>query len=254
MKPVVPKVRVGDVLHGTKNLRNYLRTCSLIRYFKSLELSPTRASEKQAKSLLYTPNKQDEFVVAVNSSGRFCVWSTNMDVIMIFKNSEKSSSPHPDAVRMDPSIFAQWFVRTSGRRPVVRQWPLQAHYLWGALQINAQINPETRLPVAGLGGTPTEDVPFCYTASLPIRKVDRATIQHAVMESIAYGSFRNLPRAKKNVPMPYPGAGTGPNLKSLPALRADLKNLLRNPRLVARAKKESGLDFSFLEHLQNDPQ
>lgn len=247
MKPVVPKIRVGDVLLGTKNLRSYLRTCSLIRYFQVLDRR--FGPKEEAGSLLYTPNKQDPFIVMANNHGNFSVWSPNKDVVLLFIN------PHKDYFDgneyMNPKIFAQWFVKSPGRSPDVRSWPLHAHYIWGSIHMNAWRNRHTPLKFNVRGAEP-EESPFTHAKFIGPNSVERQTISEAVRESIKHGVFRNLPDRQKRTPHLFGGSGYGPNLREAAQLRSKLETLMRNPRLVSKAKQEEGVDFSFLMNVQKN--
>jgi hypothetical protein len=249
MKPVVQKVRVGDVLLGTKNLRNYLRTCSMLRYFQMLDRR--HGYLKDPTSLIYTPNKQDQFIVAANNHGRFAVWSPNKNVILLFVNASGRDFLNGTEPRMNPNTFAQWFVRTQNKMPEVKKWPIYAHYLWASIHMNAWRNPGTPLAARLSTGDNTEDEPFNMAVGMGIGDVDRSTIRHAVKESITRGVFRNL--ARKDMPSPQlcGGHGFGPRLSELPALRNKIENLMRNPRLVSKAKNQGDLlDFSFLNNVK----
>jgi hypothetical protein len=249
MKPVIAKVRVGDVLLGTKNLRSYLRTCSLIRYFQVLD---RRYGPKiEAGSLLYTPNKKDHFTVMVNNHGKFAVWSENKNVVLMFINPNEEYGSSQEF--MNPEIFAQWFLRTPGRRPDVKSWPLHAHYIWGGLHMNAWRNPGYKLQ-CHIRTEDLEEVPFTQYSVIDTDSVDRSTIREAVRESVKYGVFRNLPDSKKRNPHLFGGGGIGPDLRQMPQLRKKLETLMRNPRLVSKAKKEQSVDFSFLMNVQKNVQ
>jgi hypothetical protein len=251
MKPVVQKVRVGDVLLGTKNLRSYLRTCSMLRYFRVLDRR--HGPKTDAKSLLYTPSKQDQFVVAANAHDRFAVWSANKNVILLFVNTGHYSARYSEVTTMDANIFAQWFVRTQGRSPAVKSWPLHAHYLWASIHMNAWRNPETKLRMTSGHAEHHEDGPFEFADGMGVGNIDRQTITHAVRESVTRGVFRNLPNSKKQVPQLFSGGGYGPRLQDLPGMRSKLENMMRNPRLVSKAKKQKELDFAFLMNVKENP-
>lgn len=248
MKPVVPKIRVGDVLLGTKNLRSYLRTCSLIRYFQVLDRR-SFGPKTEAGSLLYTPNKQDPFVVMVNNHNRFAVWSPNKDVVLLFINPQEGYGSIEEY--MNPEIFAQWFLRSSGKNPDVRSWPLHAHYIWASLHMNAWRNRHSPLKFHVRGAEP-EEAPFVNHLSISPGSVERQTISEAVREAVTHGVFRNLPDSKKRVPHLFGGSGFGPNLREVSQLRSKLETLMRNPRLVSKAKQEKGVDFSFLMNVQKN--
>ena len=229
MNAVVPKIRVGDVLLGTKNLRNYIRTCSQLRYLN--HLSRKRKGLHNIKTPLYTPNKQDKFIVAVNNNTRFAVWSSNQNVILFFGNSP--SSPEEFKPVMDREIFAQWFLKTPGRNPNVSDWPIQAHFLWASIHKNAVMNPNKRLifkhPPLNL-----EDKPFIISSSIRYKEDYRKVIQQGVREAIHFGNFK-----KK---FKYSNA-CGPKLDDLPKLREGLKYRMEDTRIATEAKN-AGIDLN----------
>ena len=250
MKPVVQKVRVGDVLLGTKNLRSYLRTCSMLRYFRVLD---RRYGPKgDPKSLLYTPSKQDQFIVAVNNHDRFAVWSTNKNVVLLFVNRAAGGLRGNESM-MDSSTFAQWFVRTQGRSPSVKSWPVYAHYLWASIHMNAWRNPETQLRMNSGHAEHTEDGPFEFADGMGADSVDRQTLAHAVRESVTRGVFRNFPNSKKQTPQLFSGGGYGPRLQDLPGMRSNLQSMMSNPRLISKAKQSKDVDFAFLMNVKENP-
>lgn len=252
MKPVISKIRVGDVLLGTKNLRSYLRTCSMLRYFRALDWK--YGPKKDPRSLLYTPSKQDQFIVSVNNHDKFAVWSPNKNVVLLFVN-RTTSGRHDRTIAMDASIFAQWFVRTQDRSPAVKTWPVHAHYLWASIHMNAWRNPETLLRMTSGHVEHAEDGPFEFADGLGVDDVERQTIAQAVRESIKRGVFRNFPNNKKQVPQLFSGGGFGPRLQDLPEMRSRLENMMRNPRLVSKAKQSKNVDFAwpFLLNVLKNP-
>lgn len=251
MRPVISKVRVGDVLLGTKNLRNYLRTCSLLRYFRALDRKV--GQKEDPKSLLYTPGKQDPFVVAINNHDKFAVWSPNKDVILMFIN-HPSSELYVARKSMDPDIFAQWFVRTTDKNPDVAAWPRHAYFLWAALHMNAWRNPERSLQVRFNNCRMEEeyDLPFAMAKSLGVDGVDNPTIAEAVRESVTRGVFRNLPNSRKTSPQIFGGSNCGPSLKDLPRLRRNLESYAKNSRLISKARTQKELDLSFLMNIKEN--
>jgi len=255
MKPVVQKIRVGDVLLGTKNLRNYLRTCSMLRYFRALDRK--HGPKGDPKSLLYTPNKQDQFIVSVDNHGRFAVWGPNKNVVLLFVNRSQAGIEHYSLskdITMDSNIFAQWFVRTQGRKPAVKAWPAHAHYLWASIHMNAWRNPKTQLRMHSCRTEHTEDGPFEFANGLGVDNCDRQTIALAVRESVMRGVFRNFPNNKERTPQLFSDEGFGPRLQDLPNLRLTLESMMGNPRLVSKAKQDKKIDFAFLMNVQKNPQ
>lgn len=250
MKPVVPKIRVGDVLLGTKNLRSYLRMCSLIRCLRGLEEGSGQTGE-EAKSLLYTPGKGDEFVVVANNYDRFCVWGINKDVLLVFVNN----TINPTGMctpRMNGRIFAQWFIHTNDRLPDMSSWPLYAHFTWATMQMNAWLNPECVLRVRYC---PAQDERMADSPFLGARKMmnlgtTQDTIANAVAVSLSRGIFRRepsrgiakpavTPSKRINTFAPttniYNGHAIGPEISDLGILRETLQDLVQKPRILAKA-------------------
>jgi hypothetical protein len=98
---------------------------------------------------LYIPRKEDQFITAVNTDGRFAVWSPNGSVVLLFVNPTipphevakhlKGPSPVPvggfltlpprkriGVPRMNATIFSKWFVRTPLRNLDAGTWPRYA--------------------------------------------------------------------------------------------------------------------------------
>ncbi len=155
MRPLIPKVQVGSILYGTKNLRNWLRKSSLLTCLEHMHQGYQAA---QAKKFIFTPQKDDEYIVAVNAWGRFAVWSPKSKVVLVFINRDSreqgrprkelppalavfdktidKATGNPDT-RMDPSIFPSWFINTNKRHIDLRGWPGYAYHLWASLHMNA---------------------------------------------------------------------------------------------------------------------
>ncbi len=176
MLPVVPKVRVGDVLYATRNLRNWLQTASL-------KSAANYAHEggvggRVAKSIIYTPKRTDKYVVCVNTGRVFAVFiheenpKDEMGGKILFfinplaapkyrpisagrpvgapsrgyrvsipgpssnKKKKKTSAPKEEG-RMSPALFSTWFVRSTEKMPDLRLWPTPFYAVWASLQMNA---------------------------------------------------------------------------------------------------------------------
>lgn len=243
MRPVIPKVRVGEVLHGTRNLRNWLRTSSMLEYFKKLSVRHMKPSF--AKEVIYTPSRGDEFIVCANARGSFCVWSPNRDVVLLFLNPlPKYQQSYGFQPAMDPSIFAKWFVRTNSRRPDLNSWPNYAYQLWAALHVGGidladghlrfQFQFETSLPFAihqHLGG------------------LDRATLKHLSYQAIREGIFRGEQIRNH----PSSGRAFGPSLEHIPDMRAKIQNLCADGRLLQKAKGQKGFEYeAFVANFMNN--
>lgn len=133
MRPLIGKVKVGDILKGTRNLRNYLRTVSLLQHLEAIRAGLGRNNVPK----LYTPSKEDNFVVGMNAWGGFGVWCAREDLVILWFNPisvilKKKQSE----LRMSPSLFAHWFIRTQDRNPDLKEWPIYAYNLRSYLHLN----------------------------------------------------------------------------------------------------------------------
>lgn len=242
MPPVIPKVRVGEVLLGTKNLRHYLRTASVLTYVRDLHMEVKPSS-------IYTPSRKDCFIVAANSRPCFAVWSLNQNVVLLFKNGEDAK-----AARMDPNIFAQWFVRSGLYHPDLSSWPGYACTLWSALQMNSGSTPRNlgappgyRLGISGMG----EGIrsPFVIHRATPDNKQNAFDSAKA---AIRCGMTR--PNAPRNA---FPkDSAHGPRLSDLKAMYEELSRLTKNPRIMQQLevlekekKVSKGGVLSYLKNL-----
>lgn len=242
MRPVIPKVRVGDILLGTKNLRNWLQTASLVNY-----LSTLASHRNPKKGSLHVPTKKDRYVVAVNAWDTFAVWGIERDVVILFCNPVEVSAleggiPYPsprgrrkgpaEAV-MSPGLFAQWFIRTRGKRPdLLNTWPDYAYYLWASLQMNAISSP--RNSINYLLPPPTES-PF--TAHLH-NEHGKGLIRERVEQAIRDG----LPRHKQRRRSPSGGRAHGPSLQDIPRWKEKIRGIAANPRVIKKLRENVTLE------------
>ncbi len=226
MRPIVPKIRVGDVLFGTKNLRNWLQTSSLLSYVQAL------AGRSSREGKLYIPTKKDRFVVAVNAWETFAVWGLDSDVIILFCNPGPRRHTYQDKQEpaMTPALFAQWFIRTRGRCPDLRSWPNHAYYLWGSLHMNAVSVPGKRLGYTIPSGL---DSVFNYHE---YNDHPKEVVRERVVDTIGYGLTRR--KAKRS---PFAGdRRVGPTLNDILAMRRQISDFTANPRVVKKLKEEIG--------------
>jgi len=131
VQPVVPKIRVGDVLLGTKNLRNWLQTKSLLAYTQKLQVGM-----HVDNSALYVPHKKNRFVVSVNAWNTFAACDFENRIVLFFCNPTHPDTRKELEPRMTPGQFATWFIHTRERRPNLRIWPEWAYHLWASYQMN----------------------------------------------------------------------------------------------------------------------
>jgi hypothetical protein len=238
VRPVVPKIRVGDVLLGTKNLRSWLQTASLLNYVRQVA---DRYGEGPGKAKLYLPSKKDRFVVAVNAWETFAVWGLDQKVMLLFCNpktpkshSTREMAVHPLQLRpgrneptMNPSLFAQWFIRTRGKYPDLLSWPEYAYYVWGSLQMNAISSSQARLSL-GFNG----DHSFPMLATIP-HDCGRAVIRERIELAIYDGLTR--PKARR-VRIVVSGYSYGPQVSDLPRMQEEIRKITSNPRIVKKLK------------------
>ena len=220
MRPIVPKIRVGDVLLGTKNLRNWLQTASLLGYVRGLAGQPPYQSD------LYIPAKSDRFVVAVNAWETFGVWGLDQDVVILFCNPSHKQPDYESA--MTPALFAQWFIHTRGRHPDLLSWPDHAYHLWGSLQMNAISAPAKRL---GYAIREAREHAFSYQQH---NGAPREVVKERILGTIRHGLTRQ--RAKR-----VRVAGDrriGPTLVDIQMMRKEICGFSINPRVVKRFKEE----------------
>lgn len=135
MHPVIPRVKVGDILKGTRNLRNWLQAADLYRCIR-------RGGLRRGQTSLYIPSKDDDFIVAANSWESFAAWSPNRDIMLFFCNPRDKGGQPQGEIRLNPTNFATWFVHTSGRHPDLKSWPDYAYYMWAVTHMNLCGNPE----------------------------------------------------------------------------------------------------------------
>jgi len=229
MRPIVPKVRVGDVLLGTKNLRNWLQTASLLSYVQGL------AGHSYRTKNLYIPAKKDRFIVAVNAWETFGVWGLDQDqdAIILFCNPGQSRRvAGEDEIEwnptMTPALFAQWFIRTRGRQPDLLSWPNHAYYLWGSLQMNAISNSHKRLGYS---------IPAAHDRAFHSHETNDApkeVVKERVVTAIRYG----LTRQKAKRSRPGGSRRVGPTLGEIQSMRRQISNFTANPRVVKTFKEE----------------
>ncbi len=226
MRPVVPRVRVGEVLLGTKNLRNWLHTSALRVYVRRLKGRPTESLENGLPPLA----KTDKFVVAVNAWETFGVWNRENEIVLLFVNPPRGRGGfgpvESGAPRMSPDLFARWFIRTKGRQPDLEAWPNYAYHLWAALQMNVYSGgPHRQINYAAMLGV---EAPFTLA-----RRNDgnnRAFIREKLEQSIPFGVTRQKTRKRH----PSNEVAYGPDLRDLPTMRQEIRNITKNPHMAAK--------------------
>lgn len=222
MRPVIPKIRVGDILLGTKNLRSWLQTSSLLKCISQVE----QGLLGEPESSLCLPSKADQYVVAANAWEAFGVWTLDRDFTLVFSNPgprRHRSRGHDPEPAMSPGLFAQWFIRTRGRRLDLSTWPNPAYYLWGSLQMNA-----AGRRYHGLSFAPTPDLhgnPLTMSRQTTPPRDDMREITET---AIRCGSTR--PKAPQR--REAQGFAYGPCLRDIPNMQAEIRRIAANPRVV----------------------
>lgn len=242
MRPLIPKVRIGSVLYGTKNLRNWLRKASLLN---CLELMHAGHKVEMAKKAIFSPQKDDEYIVAVNAWDRFCVWSPRSNIVLTFLNRDRAGNQSrksskrlavalshlqehggapPDQV-MDPSIFPSWFINTDKRNIDLKQWPGYAYHLWASLHMNIVSSHAGDIRLVPSFPRRPFSAPFQYHEVNEWEK-------HDVQAKLVEGLRRGITRRKHGPPggmcvLPNP---RGMILGDLEVMDQKIQRLVDNPR------------------------
>lgn len=225
MQPVVPRIRVGDVLRGTKHLRNWLQTKSLVAYALKADAKVLSPSDQ-----LYVPRKDSQFVVVVNAWETFIACDFSDEVGVAFCNTLPPSSKRDLVdIRMSPSIFATWFIRTKERQPDLREWPAWAYVLWAALQMNLCSKqlaysipalPEGPFSIAKRNGRADPDF--------------RRGLKRFLRDHAPQGVTRQRIRSRRVLrSAPY-----GPRLEDLAKDRQAVQEITNNSRLMQQMKEQ----------------
>lgn len=235
MRPVIPRVRVGDVLKGTRNLRHWLQTAATLNYLNNLRHN--YGDSNKAKECIYTPSKNDEFLVTVNAWGVFGVYSVNKDVVLLFINRSKEYHKRMHRpLLMDPTIFSKWFIRTPRKCPDLETWPLFPYYMRACLHLNvSSMKHEMNTPQMQIMNGP--EGPF-QMHSNQVGGWEKASLKAFVQASTPKGITR-------------PGAwnwisaymGHGPRMEDLEPMRGEIMRLCSNPRLLQKIKSDKELYY-----------
>lgn len=290
MLPVVPKVRVGDVLYATRNLRNWLQTASLMYSVKHVR---DGGSLRNAKSVIYTPKRGDKYVVCVNAGKVFAVFVPDRELTLFFVNAPeavgrkvvkthahggrtvqvltapktpgfgtpvKSLTDRDSNDRMSPAIFSTWFVRSDEKMPDLRQWPDPNYATWVSLQMNAiSLNGDYRLAVS----IPRHHDALFYQKLDGLgsfgngkRSKDRGTVRQCLQQAIRVGMTRQKHQTGHFNTMMMNRA-FGPRMEEIDYFRKDIRGWMKNPRTRRNLEaKLSGKDKTtisqILESLQKN--
>ena len=245
----MPKIRVGEVLRGTRNLRHWLRTASILRNVESLHRNGMGFLDPGFGKNLYTPQKDDSFIVAANTPFHFCVWSPRQNVSLVFINPsgryEKEVTPY-----MSPALFATWFVRTNEYNLDLTKWPHFAYYIWALVQMNALALPNQ--PYA-LNLGKTHNTPF--TLQMDVNNAEmRNAVAGFALQAGRWGRLR--PNALRNWHSRRYGvdyAGHGLRIQQVHSMQMSIREYLSHARrfLGPKGSLSNGmLEKGVLEALQ----
>lgn len=240
MRPLIPRVRVGDVLKGTRNLRYYLQTASTLKYLQEVKHGHSMG---RLRSQIYRPSKNDKFLVTVNAWDLFGVHSLDTELVLLFgnpairtKNSTRSLGspsyiqPKVLGLRMDTTIFSQWFIRTHAKMIDLRDWKDSAYYMRSALHLNLANIRHDSVPSYhfqhGQSGV--------FDGHMNGEGWQRDVLLSMSREWAARGATRVGAPTGKNTP----GGGFGPRLEEIDEMKREIFQLCTNPRIAQRLKAE----------------
>ena len=242
MRPLIPRVRVGDVLKGTRNLRYYLQTASTVKYLQEIKHGAGRARARRQN--IYRPSKNDRFLVTVNAWGLFGVYSLDTELVLLFgnptirpKNSTRSPLGRPSpiqpkmpAMRMDPTIFSQWFIRTRTKMIALQDWKDSAYYMRSALHLNLSNIRNDNIPSYYFN----HDYSGVFDGHMNGEGWQRDVLLAMSKEWSTRGATREGASYGKNAP----SGGFGPRLEEIEGMKREIFQLCTNPRIAQRLKAE----------------
>lgn len=247
MLPMVPKVRVGEVLRGTRNLRHWLRVASILHNLELIHRTTGfQDFGKHTKNKLYTPRKEDDFIVAANTPFHFAVWSGRENIVLVFMNSQgKYADFHADY--MNPTIFPTWFVRTGKYHLDLPSWPHYACYVWGMFHMGGMYLPKSPL----LFSHKPHVIPFNMHKdcnSLEYREFALKSAKQAISCGILKGDTRKTLFVSKYSPHHQ---GFGPQRQQIGSMEMNIRDYLNVARraLNPRGKPAADLEKKSLEFL-----
>ena len=246
MRPLIPSVRPGDVLKGTRNLRHYLQTASTLNYVN--DLSMRMGGRSRSKSQLYHPSKDDEFMVTVNAWGTFGVYSARDDVVLLFVNPSMPSgvshqSRYP--LRMDPTIFSKWFIRTPKKYVDLTTWPEAPYFMWASLHLNMSSVQSDNAPIFNIQNGASGPFHMGQCGNHYHRPLQRELLLKLIHQWTVRGATR--PNSTWNRHLP--SGGSGPQLEEIPQMRREIQNICSNPRIAQQLKADA--NYVYEAFLQN---
>ena len=237
MRPLIPRVRPGDILKGTRNLRNYLQVASTLTYLNDLS-NGARPSKKDKAKDIYRPSKNERFLVTVNAWGVFGTYSLDTEVVLLFSNPLLPH--HTGSERMNPTIFSKWFIRTPYKRTALVEWPYYAYYMRVALHLN-------------MGNARSDNAPnyhFHTGVAGPFTMRDVSYAHHSrgsLNEFLRMWATRGATRATATHGRNCPSGGFGPRLEETADLHEQVRTLCSNPRIAERIKKEQSYAYQAIK-------
>lgn len=234
-RSLIPRVQVGDILKGTRNLRGYLQTAATLNFLTAYSRDLSKAQLQKAKKTLYKPSKNERFLVTVNSTRTFGVHSLDSDILLLFVNPIEQPAQHnrfpltPSSMRqtMSPTIFSKWFVRTPRKKTDTRKWPSYAFFMWVALHLNLHAIPRDSAPKVRVPDGPQG--PFGYYKQY-MGQWSREELITVFQQWVATGLTRKPDVGNL-------GYGSmGPLLKDTQLMREEIDRLCNNPRTMNLVK------------------
>lgn len=217
MLPVVPKVRVGDVLFGTRHLRQWIHLSSQHHHIEAIDQGLPEGRK------IVSPSKDCPFVVAVNGGRHFMAWSPFENLALLFVNGNKPE-------RMRPDLFAHWFIRTPARNPQLKDWPDWAFGMWAYLQAGLCLHKDFRMHI------PTNPYLTFDLHRMITRPYPRASASEAILRVASQG----LTRARTSPPTVWPGS-YGPRPEDAAMFQHSIEEMSRSRRVMAFLKKNTKL-------------
>lgn len=251
MRPLIPRVRTGDVLKGTRNLRNYLQTAATLNYIHAyqhalaLHSGPVRGRALTYAGSSCQPTKEDRWLVVVNAEGVFGTYCLDYEAVLLFvnpisnrdtrkpgKTGRKSRNlakpPSPD--RMNPTIFSQWFIRTPKRMTNLRYWPNLAYFMWALLQLN----------LGSIRGYPNIGrIPDGSIGLFSAAQMELDWQQDKIMSKARVWIPRGVTRPNADWQRRLPEQGSGPCLEEIPRMQAQIQAAASNPRFIQHLKSKN---------------
>jgi hypothetical protein len=245
LRPLIPRVRIGDILLGTRNLRRYLQTAATLSYVKEVGAG---VSAGRARAVLYRPSKEDQFLVTVNAWEVFGAHGLNCPVTLLFANPTTGGpagrSVAGNSSRMNPTLFSKWFIRTPRRMVDLADWPAWACYMKMSLHLNLGNSRDPNAPAFNYGSGCRS--PFTTQRGKPPWTKNQLI---AALEEWAPRGITRLAPARGGGKTMHRG-GCGPLFDEIPAMQDEIRERCSNPRIARHLKAENNEYLSSDEFLK----